>query len=402
MENIQGKYLKDENGNVVSPITSADTVYSGNSSINDTYLKLSGGTMTGPITLNNQQYLLGVDSNDNEIKLIRAFRANNISYTAIGDTNYVTKIWSKEMPKVEVNNTTYTLATTNNLSSYLPLSGGSMTGTLKIVKPSSSWNEIQWVSSTSGYEIGMGFDNDGNFRLWDYGRSINILRTNKSDLSKLYFGNDTQDTWIHSKSGIYLRKDTYVNGWISTNGINCGDVDTSGIRINSNGNLTVTGNIYCNSGILQSKGIYNATSSSAANVLVYDTGNFRRSTASSRRYKENITEELEERLNPERLYNLPVVQYNYKEGYLSKEDRRCGENFIGFIAEDVAKIYEPATDYNEDGTVEMWNYKVLIPPMLKLIQNQKKHQDEQDIEIENLKELVKQLESEIQELKSKQ
>lgn len=43
---------------------------------------------------------------------------------------------------------------------------------------------------------------------------------------------------------------------------------------------------------------------------------------------------------------------------------------IGFIAEEVAEIYPKAAEYNEDGTVEMWNYMILIPAMMKLIQTQ--------------------------------
>lgn len=135
-------------------------------------------------------------------------------------------------------------------------------------------------------------------------------------------------------------------------------------------------------GNIKSLYILENSTSSAPNLNIGGTGSFYHSTSSSKRYKKNITQKLEERLNPEALYDLPIVQYQYKVGHLGKKDKRYGENFIGFIAEDVKEIYEPAVDYNEDGTVEMWNYKVMIPAMLKLIQDQHK-------EIEELKALVK-------------
>src|SRR5699024_2382669 len=115
---------------------------------------------------------------------------------------------------------------------------------------------------------------------------------------------------------------------------------------------------------------YRETTTASPNVYISDNCNFRRSASSSERYKTDITEEIEERLNPEVLYNLPVKQFKYKEGYLSKEDKRYNENILGFIAEDVANIYEPATQYNSEGKPEMWNAQVMIPALLKLIQSQ--------------------------------
>lgn len=114
----------------------------------------------------------------------------------------------------------------------------------------------------------------------------------------------------------------------------------------------------------------NDTVSNAPNVFISSNGNFRKSTSSSKRYKEDITENIEDRLNPKKLYNLPIKQFKYKENYLDKENRRYDENILGFIVEDLQEIYESAVDYNDDGTPEMWNYKVIIPAMLKLIQEQ--------------------------------
>lgn len=126
---------------------------------------------------------------------------------------------------------------------------------------------------------------------------------------------------------------------------------------------------------------YNNTSSSSANVRIDSAGYFSRATGSSQRWKKDITENIEERLNPQKLYELPIKQFKYKDDYLNEKDVRYGKNIIGFIAEDVQQIYEPATEYDEDGNVEMWNSDVMIPAMLKLIQ-------EQHTEIELLKQEI--------------
>lgn len=122
---------------------------------------------------------------------------------------------------------------------------------------------------------------------------------------------------------------------------------------------------------IQSKYMYNNNlQSNSPNLYITSNGNFRRTTGSSKRWKKDITTNIEERLNPKALYDLPVKQFKYKDDCISKDDVRYEKNILGFIAEDVAEIYEPATQYDENGNIEMWNSNVMIPAMLKLIQEQ--------------------------------
>ena len=122
----------------------------------------------------------------------------------------------------------------------------------------------------------------------------------------------------------------------------------------------------------------NVTESPNLYVNGNSSGYVCKSSSSSRRYKTNITK-VDEELNTDALYNLPVKSYTYKENYLSETDRNCGKRMIGFIAEDVDKIYPKACQYDEEGKPEMWNSKILIPAMLDLIQKQ-------HAEIEKIKE----------------
>lgn len=134
----------------------------------------------------------------------------------------------------------------------------------------------------------------------------------------------------------------------------------------------------------QSKPIYDRTTSSGTAVRVDSNGTLYRYSSSSMRYKEEITCQLSEELNPERLYDLNVWQYKYREGHLDKGDQRYRKTHIGLLAEDVKHHYPIAANYNEDGDVEDWSERYLIPPMLKLIQMQ--HEEIEAIKAE-LKEI---------------
>lgn len=112
------------------------------------------------------------------------------------------------------------------------------------------------------------------------------------------------------------------------------------------------------------------TTSSGSYVKVGSTGILYKETSSSKRYKHSISQTLSEALSPEKLYDLPVVEYVYNDNHLPQSDKRYSQTFIGLIAEDVDKIYPLAADYNDEGLVENWNIRILVPGMLKLIQNQ--------------------------------
>lgn len=66
---------------------------------------------------------------------------------------------------------------------------------------------------------------------------------------------------------------------------------------------------------------------------------------------------------------IPVVWFNYKEGYLAEDDQMNGKPVPGMYAEDVAKYYPVGAYNNEEGLVENWNERMIIPAMLKLLQN---------------------------------
>lgn len=90
-------------------------------------------------------------------------------------------------------------------------------------------------------------------------------------------------------------------------------------------------------------------------------------SSSSKRYKDHIA--MLKDTEAEKLLDIPVVWFKYKEGYLAKEDRFVDKPLPGFYAEDVYRAFPECAMQNPDTSVEDWNYRTLIPPMLKLIQN---------------------------------
>ena len=104
-------------------------------------------------------------------------------------------------------------------------------------------------------------------------------------------------------------------------------------------------------------------------MLVRESGSARICTASSssKRYKDHVA--MLKDTEAEKLLDIPVVWFKYKEGYLAKEDRFVDKPLPGFYAEDVYRAFPECAMVNPDTSVEDWNYRTMIPPMLKLIQN---------------------------------
>lgn len=107
-----------------------------------------------------------------------------------------------------------------------------------------------------------------------------------------------------------------------------------------------------------------SSTSGAKSLYVNEDGTFI-SSSSSKRYKENISYDVTD-YNFEKLYDLNLATFKYK--------KECGVSNIelGLIAEDVAEKFPPCAIYNKDGTVESWSERIMIPALLKLIQNQNK------------------------------
>lgn len=123
----------------------------------------------------------------------------------------------------------------------------------------------------------------------------------------------------------------------------------------------------------------NTTTTGTANVHCNDYGVLYLRTSSSKRFKRDI-EDIEK---ADALYDVQVRQFKYKNNYINKDDQRFDTVVPGFIVEELKDVYPIAVDYEGDNPKD-WNERYLIPPMLKLIQEQHEQIEELTKRIEAL------------------
>lgn len=138
------------------------------------------------------------------------------------------------------------------------------------------------------------------------------------------------------------------------------------------GDLTVTNS----ASFAKSPKIENMEYTTSSNTICWDgrTGykQLMLKSSSSKRYKDignNISEqEIEE------WYNIEPTWAKYKKGYLVKGDENEGRYIPMFIAENVEAFFPEATRH-QNGLVEDWNERIMIPAMFAMIKSQKSEID---------------------------
>ena len=140
-----------------------------------------------------------------------------------------------------------------------------------------------------------------------------------------------------------------------------------------------------NVGKITSSYTYGDTVDYSTNMYVGTSGILHRTTkTSSRTVKHDIKPIENSDILPEKLYDVDVIQFVYNEGQLGHSSKRYGKELPGFIVEDLVEKYPIAVDIDEEDKPFQWNEQYLIPPMLALIQQQKKKLDELESRIEVL------------------
>lgn len=226
----------------------------------------------------------------------------------------------------------------------------------------------------------------------------------------------TQGFWMLRDNDFYVDDDMTVVGTLKTSKNFCitndysyrayksdDTTDVNLIKLSKNNNLII-GTIDGDDGnaAVYIGGITKNTTTSAANMRV-GSSNHRiyMSSASSQRYKTNIISVQSDALSPDKLYDLPVREFKYKEGYLIDEDRLVDTSLPGFIAEEVDEIYPIACEYNEDDQPENWNIRIIVPPMLKLIQDQHEEIELLKLRVEQQQKEIEALRTEVDNMKNK-
>lgn len=151
--------------------------------------------------------------------------------------------------------------------------------------------------------------------------------------------------------------------------------DGKAVFVNCDGGMYIYGKGYVNEldvageSHLNGRTYINWRATDGLAPVYIDKDGMLQASTSSARYKKDISTEFNEDLDPHKLYDLPVKQYQYKDEH---KDKQLVEGMqVGLIAEDVDKYYPNACQYNADGEPESWRERIVLPAMLKLIQEQK-------------------------------
>lgn len=194
------------------------------------------------------------------------------------------------------------------------------------------------------------------------------------------------DTWVHFAQVVAFDSGATFSSTPTVDGVALATVNSTVNKAKyatSAGSLAGQPSISVNQ--CYAEDFYFGSSPSAGSSLLpigynSSTYHFGHYTGSSERFKNSISDKItEQALDPHRLYDADIFQYKYNADYLSNmADCRYDKLVIGFIAENLEKVYPVAVDKDDYGTIMDWNYKYVIPPMLSLIQEQHK-------EIEQLK-----------------
>lgn len=217
---------------------------------------------------------------------------------------------------------------------------------------------------------------------------------------------------LNAEDGICSMRNSHAEFYADSSNINIiisrGSLET-GIDISADGDITLLGNLdvtgeiyhyaksnhthsqYYKSGSninvreIESLYTYNDTVDYSTNMYIGTSGLLHRTTkTSSRTVKHDIKPIENSDILPEKLYDVDVIQFVYNEGQLGHSSKRYGKELPGFIVEDLVEKYPIAVDIDEEDKPFQWNEQYLIPPMLALIQKQKKKLDELESRINAL------------------
>ena len=268
-----------------------------------------------------------------------------------------------------------------------------------------TWTDVHQSSAISGWTQatkGGLYAGWGNIGSWKIGNEY-LKSENGSIIS---YSLDTSKKSSYTDEGYYYAYYTLVqNGriivkynWNGSEDSDCETIEVNGGRIVStgtDGSLTEINNGTLNTDYLNvyetihNSGIVKSSTSSTANLRIgtsYDITYV--NSLSSKKFKHDISTDTD-KFHVENLYDVDVVSFRYNDDVISEKDIRYDKDLIGFIAEDIAEKFPQAADYDEDGNVETWSERYIIPGMLKLIQNQKTEIDSLSERISKLEELMK-------------
>ena len=349
----------------------------------ETYNETSGSRLQSYLTMMNALCGIHTANGDNEAYIGLAGTLGQIDIGASASVNVKGPLRLSGHHSLVFHYSDDSVILRNDGSDFYLLhgSGSSPTDTYDTLRPFSFNFETGKVTIGNDLTVGGNIVTTGALNFTQYSKGFSCTTT---------FGH-TGIVTVSSGEGLYLYTyKTGVSGWDSSlclaneKGVNLVPKTGGGFSGNISAPIMYATN-RIEAGRVLSKGTYTNTTTGAANVAITSGHYLVRSTSSSERYKHDI--------NPISQYrdilNIPVKEYIYNLDYVSEDDQRYNKVIPGFIAEDVERFYPIAAEY-ANGLVEDWNHRMILPPMLAVLEDHDKEIQNMRKEISNLEAIIEQ------------
>lgn len=282
-----------------------------------------------------------------------------------------------------------------NGNTKLNMSNGTLTmkkGSINLGSGKFTVNDEGFLKALSGTIGGMSLSSNQLYKTFKAsGKTCEVALQAASKLSE-----DVLYSLVGSNSAAAIS----ANGHLYSAPVN-GSGNFTGVWLLTSGSEAAIGNdngngcfVSCkNSGLTIVTG--RSTTSHSGNLYISGAGAayYANEGSSSRKIKHDIKPLENEDLLAEHLYDVEVVQFKYNDDYLSDDDPNRGKDLVGFIVEDLNEVYPAAVSSEEEDSKEWtWSAIRIIPPMLKLIQDQKKEIDSLKNKMEDMRARMDKLE----------
>ncbi|WP_281696510.1 hypothetical protein [Bacteroides clarus] len=389
--NAKGIRVLDANNNVTFEIDN-----NGNVTIRANTFSLQGSTIQNIANSAADSALTSANNyTDNKasstLSSAQSYATNQANNAYNNSKNYTDNQLANFSPDVDLSQQEiFNILTNNGQTQGIYLSGGkiyvnaSYIGSGTISSDRISINDVLEIANkVGGWKISSNSieSSNGSLYLYSDGRIISW----GSSSSDGYFGYSPNSGLI--VGSFTVSKDSSLGSLGGTTDIYNAVLHNSATIPTISGGTTFTGNVtvsnkslYVGNGLTVYGGgkitgglyLYGLpANTSAAVVRVGTGGKIYQTGQSSKRYKSHVRDM--DLSDAEKLYNIPVIYFTYKDGYLDKTDERHGCEMPGFYAEDMQECFPDATDHIElNGEIvpDNWNERMLIPAMMKLIQTQ--------------------------------